>query len=246
MTIAPRWLTIFLDLPAADHQHGCDFWRAATGYQLSSPRGEHEEFATLVPPSGQAHLRIQRTRGQRFGAHLDLHVPDVEEAVVDAVAVGADLVSKPGHAIMRSPAGFAFCLVPTGAERTPSAPAHWGGHRSRPDQLSIDLSHDAWDGERAFWTDLTGWPVTSSSRPEFARLHTPAWLPVRILLQRLDSGRTCGHLDIAADDRAAEVERLSRLGATQVSCGPAWTVLSGPDRSIFCVTDRDPHTGLPV
>lgn len=244
VTIAPSWLTLFLDVPERDHEAGRAFWQAATGYKLSLPRGHREEFATLIPRSGDAHLRLQRTQARDFRLHLDLHFSDLDAAVEHAGAVGAELVARPGHATLRSPAGFVFCLVPSHDEQEPAAPGDWDSHRARADQLSIDVAYDAWDREKSFWADLTGWTVTQSSRPEFARLQTPSNLPVRVLLQRLDAGSTSGHLDIASSDRAAEVERLCHLGATPVSSGLVWTVMAGPDRSVFCVTDRDPDTGL--
>ncbi|GAA1871340.1 VOC family protein [Myceligenerans crystallogenes] len=244
MTTAPRWLTLFLDIPAANHEAGCAFWQAATGHAMSSPRGTHGEFATLVPPAGDAHLRIQSIRTGEFRVHVDLHVDDLDAAVEHALAVGAHLVARPDHAILRSPAGFVFCLVTGHGGTTRATPANWGDHRSLPDQLTVDVAHDAWEREKTFWSELTGWTVAPSARPEFARLRTPPTLPVRVLLQRLDDGATTGHLDIATDHRAAEVARLTRLGARELSGGPSWTVMTGPDHSIFCVTDRDPATGL--
>jgi hypothetical protein len=145
---------------------------------------------------------------------------------------------------MRSPAGLRFRLVPAHHGTTPAPPGDWGTHHSVVDQLTLDIAHDAWDREKTFWSRLTGWTVVQSPRPQFARLHTPPSLPVRILLQRRDEGGTSSHLDIATDDRAAEVERLTRLGATATGQGPTWTVMAGPDTSVFCVTDRNPATGL--
>ena len=239
----PFWLTIFLDLPPDRHHRGTGFWRAATGYGLSASRGERDEFATLVPSAGDAHLKLQRTGPGETGVHLDLHVADLDAAVDRAVAAGATLLSRPGHAVLRSPAGFVLCLV-TEALGRPTPPADWGAHRSRVDQLAIDVSHDAWLAETAFWTGLTGWPTREGDRREFARLGTPPELPVRILLQRLDDGPTRGHVDIATDDRPREIARLEALGARQVAPGDGWTVMIGPDGGTFCVTDRSPDTGL--
>jgi hypothetical protein len=241
--MAPYWLTIFLDLPADRHDAGTRFWQAATGYGLSAARGDQGEFATLVPPAGDAHLKLQRTGGGEPGTHLDLHVADLDAALGHAIEQGAELVARPGHAVLRSPAGFVFCLVGE-ADAEPAPPADWGTHRSRVDQLAIDVAHDAWDAETAFWSGLTGWHVQRGSMPEFARLATPAELPVRILLHRLDDGTTHGHVDIAADDRGQEVERLTAHGADQTRRHAEWTVMTGPDGSTFCVTDRRPDTGL--
>ncbi|WP_448322056.1 VOC family protein [Streptomyces sp. CO7] len=242
---APSWLTLFLDIPDAHHPAACGFWQAATGYELSPLRGQRDEFATLLPPAADAHLRVQRTTSDNSTVHLDLHVDDLDAATRGAVRAGAEIVAQPGHAVIRSPAGFVFCLVRGDNETTPAASGDWGTHRSFVDQLTIDVAYDAWDREMTFWSDLTGWTVTRSALPEFARLHTPPSLPVRVLLQRRDEGGTSGHLDIATDDRAAEVERLVRLGAATIGQGPVWTVMTGPDNSVFCVTDRSPDTGLP-
>lgn len=241
--MTPFWLTIFLDLPAAQHERGVDFWQAATGYRLSPTRGDHEEFSTLVPPAGDAHLKLQRTAAGEPGVHLDVHVDDLDRAVLRARELGAQLLARPGHAVLRSPAGFVFCLVsePSGE---PAPRSDWGTHRSRVDQLTIDIAYDAWVTETDFWSGLTGWQVRRGSRAEFARLDTPAELPVRILLQRLDEGSTRGHVDIATDDRGREIERLAAHGAESVRPAAGWTVMAGPDGSTFCVTDRRPDTGL--
>ncbi len=50
------------------------------------------------------------------------------------------------------------------------------------------------------------------------------------------------HLDLTADDRGVEVERLRSLGArverdVAMEDGWTWTVMSDPDGSEFCVTD---------
>ncbi|MEE9415250.1 MAG: VOC family protein [Acidimicrobiales bacterium] len=47
------------------------------------------------------------------------------------------------------------------------------------------------------------------------------------------------HLDLQADDRAAEVERLTSLGATHIhdkeEWGMSWTTLADPEGNEFCV-----------
>ena len=237
----PFWLTLFVDLAAAEWDAGIAFWAAATGYALSSLRGERDEFATLVPPSGDDHFRVQRVGGAS-GVHLDVHVPDVEAAAARAAGLGATPVSFSDYAVLRSPAGFGFCLVGDAAGR-PARPMVWpGGHRALVDQLTIDIPPAAYDDETRFWSALTGWPTRPAG--EFIRLLTPAALPVRVLLQRTGEGPVGGHLDIAADDRRAEVARLEALGAAVIGGGARWTVLRPPAGPLCCVTDRDPDTGL--
>jgi hypothetical protein len=46
------------------------------------------------------------------------------------------------------------------------------------------------------------------------------------------------HLDLAADDRVAEVARLTSLGARVLAEYDRWTTLADPDGNEFCVTDR--------
>ena len=238
-------LTFFLDLPAEQHAAAVAFWREVTGYGVSAPRGEHQEFATLVPPAGDDHLRVQRVAEGPSGTHLDLHVADLPAAVEHARACGAVLLRHDEYAVLRSPGGYRLCLV-TGPATAPSPPVAWpDGHRSRVDQLCLDIGPSAYAEECAFWERLTGWPVRATPRSEFARLQVPAGLRARVLLQRLDGdeGPVRGHLDIATDDREAEVRRLRALGAEPVREGEIWTVLRPPAGPVLCVTGRDPVTG---
>ena len=69
-----RWLTAFLDFPADSFDAGVAFWQAVTGSGLSAFRGANGEFATLLPPDGDAYLRVQRLAAGDGGCHLDLHL----------------------------------------------------------------------------------------------------------------------------------------------------------------------------
>ena len=69
------------------------------------------------------------------------------------------------------------------------------------------------------------------------------------ILQRLGgdtSDLVSAHLDLASSDRAAEMRRHERLGAVVEQVHPAvgWTVLTDPTGLRYCITDRDPRTGL--
>jgi hypothetical protein len=152
--------------------------------------------------------------------------------------------------VLRSPGGFAFCLVHEGLEGR-AGPARWpGGHASILDQVCLDIPPDAYTDECGFWSALTGWEQRrSASRPEFGYLVRPEGVPIRLLLQRLDAGAGAvrGHVDLACDDRSAEVARHVALGATVLGDpGGGWTVLRDPAGMPYCVTDRDPRTGLTV
>jgi hypothetical protein len=244
--MTPSWLTAFVDLAPADHDAGVAFWRAVTGYAVSPARGEHGQFATLVPPDGDGYLRTQRLGDGPSGHHLDLHVADPRAAADRAVGLGAVEVDDQGDVVvLRSPAGLPFCTVPEQGTRRP-LPAAWpDGRRSQVDQVALDLPPSSYDEECAFWADLTGFtPGTVRPGLEFRRLDGPGAL--RLLLQRLDAGRAPGfHLDLAADDRATEVERHLALGARRRVDGRGWTVLEAPYGVPYCITDRPPGTQGP-
>jgi hypothetical protein len=223
----PTWVTAFLDLPADDFDAGVHFWRSVTGYGLSAARGERAEFATLVPPAGDGFLKVQRLGSGPSRIHLDLHAPGQE------------------FAVHTSPGGFVFCRVSHPASSRP-APAVWpSGHRSLVDQVCLDIPADRYDEECAFWQQTTGWVLRQVSR-EFQVLVRPEGMPIRLLLQLLDeeTGPVRAHLDLAADDRAAEVGRHEQLGASVLAVHDHWSVLRDPTGSTYCVTDRNPESGL--
>jgi hypothetical protein len=144
---------------------------------------------------------------------------------------------------MASPAGLTFCFVTHPASRRP-APARWGDGLSLVDQVCLDVAPAAYDVECAFWEALTGFEGSSARLPEFRRAVGPAAQPLRFLLQRLDDEGSVGaHLDLAASDRAAEVERHVALGAEVETVADFWTVLRDPGGLRYCVTGRDPSTG---
>lgn len=226
--VTTAWITAFLDVPASRHSVAATFWAGVTGSTLSRSRGADDEFATFEPPDGDAYLRLQRTRSGPAGVHLDLHAPD------------RDLEPS------RSPGGLPFCLN-EGETGTRPLPRIWaGGQTSLVDQVCLDVPASSYDAECAFWAETTGWDLVEGSRPEFRSLVRPDAMPLRILLQRLDDsdGPVRAHLDIATTDRAAETDRHRDLGARVEATRQHWTVLRDPAGALYCITDRDPYTGL--
>ena len=51
---------------------------------------------------------------------------------------------------------------------------------------------------------------------------------------------------MGTNGRAAETVRHESLGAEVVSRHDWWTVLRDPTGSAYCITDRDPQTGVLV
>jgi len=228
-----RWATAFLDVAPGDGPATVAFWRDVTGSSVSERRGVRGEFATLVPPDGDAYLRIQNLADGPARCHLDLHVDDVDAATTDAVALGAKVLSEDGAPIvvLASPGGFVFCLVRHRGESRRPAPVRWpGGHRSLVDQLCLDIPAQALETEQRFWSGLTSWPLFGS-RSDFTVLDRAVGQPVRLIFQRLDDAepgrRVTAHLDMSCDDVDAEVDRhlgLGRMSCAGCGCGSRWRI----------------------
>lgn len=71
------------------------------------------------------------------------------------------------------------------------------------------------------------------------------WTHPRLTVQKVEDapvGPNRLHLDVTADDRRAEIDRLTLLGADEqrsvtTEAGWTWTVMTDPDGNEFCVTD---------
>ena len=84
---------------------------------------------------------------------------------------------------------------------------------------------------------------------EFRFLERPVGMPLRVLIQRLgveDASSTArGHLDIACGREVSHiVERHLRFGANVVRVEKYWTTMSDPTGMEYCLTSRDPSTGI--
>jgi hypothetical protein len=248
-----RWSTIFFDIPDRLFDDGVAFWGEVTASTLSRYRGLENEFATLLPADGDAYLRVQRVREGDGGIHLDLHFDGREESLDAAATRAVTLGARPRHrednvVVLDSPGGFTFCLVSWDGQASVPSPVRLDhGAASRLDQLALDIPPVGFESECSFWSSLTGWELHTGSRPEFASLQRPSGIPVRILLQRLDTAepdaRVTAHVDLACTDRAG-------LAATQVAAGakiqasyPNWMRMIDPIGRPYCLTGRDPETG---
>ncbi|MCW2792072.1 MAG: hypothetical protein JWO76_1170 [Nocardioides sp.] len=240
-------MTAYLDLERDRHEAGVEFWRRVTGFEVSPARGAHGEFASLLPPSGDDHLGLQRIEEGPSRIHLDVHVEDPAAAAVEAEAHGAGVAARPDpdYVVMRSPGGFTFCFVDHPGS-SPAAPAEWEhGLRSAVDQVCLDIPASAYDRECEFWAWLTGWELrVSAEHDEFRRLIRPPDQPLQLLLQRLgeDSGPVRAHFDVASSDREAETSRHVGFGAEVQGVFGGWTVLTDPTGTAYCITDRTPET----
>jgi hypothetical protein len=108
-------------------------------------------------------------------------------------------------------------------------------HYSKLSKIVVDVPADAHDVEVAFWQAALGVPLTRLDRfPEFHGGDPPRG-DVGFLVQHIGAGPARVHLDIHCSDRAAEVARLERLGATLVDDGEYWSVMRDPAGLLFCV-----------
>ncbi|MEV0124854.1 VOC family protein [Streptomyces sp. NPDC050703] len=242
-----RWAYAFVDRPRDAFPRACAFWTAVTGTRLSAPRGPDGEFVTLLPHGpADACLKAQAVAAGPGGAHIDLAVDDPAATAEEARRLGAaPLHTEPGLEVLRSPGGQSFCLVAWAGEASRPAPtAAPDGTLSLLDQVCLDVPPEAYDAEAAFWAALTAWRPVPGSRPEFLDLEPPAHVPVRLLLQRLDTPGPAGaHLDLSCADPDAVRAWHQGLGATFVSRGAHWLVMRDPAGGVYCLTGRDPRTG---
>lgn len=101
-----------------------------------------------------------------------------------------------------------------------------------------------------FWSDALGRPIDAgepAASPFFARIAAgegdhaaPTMMFIQVPESKSVKNRV--HLDLSADDREAEVERLIGLGASRVhdkdEWGVRWTTLSDPEGNEFCVAEH--------
>ena len=241
-----RWLTLFLDFPGGDFERGVAFWQEVTGSGLSARRGPDGEFATLLPPDGDAYLRVQRVHDGPGGCHLDCHVDLAETSLDDAAAEAAGLGGTVRYreegevVVVESPGGFAFCFVPWDGETTVPRP---GEDTSRASQLTLDIPPDDFDRETAFWAKLTGWGLQPGPVPDFTFLGKPPEMPVGLLFQRRNQAapgdRVTGHIDIACGDQARVIARHKAAGARVRGEHPSWTVMTDPVNRPYCLCRVD-------
>ena len=239
------WMTAFVDYPASAAPAGTAFWQGVTASTLSSRRGTHAQFVTLLPAAGDACLRVQTISNADVArVHLDLHSPDRAALTRRATALGARIVHEEDDVtVLTSPGGFAFCTVGWDGEATPPAPVGRSGVSSAVDQLCLDAPPETAADELAFWTSFTGWPATTGRLAAFHRIQVPTRLPIQLLLQRQDAGgrRVSGHLDLAVEAREHETARHVALGADLVSRHEFWSVMADPTGLVYCLTDRLPR-----
>jgi hypothetical protein len=108
-------------------------------------------------------------------------------------------------------------------------------HRILLREVIADVPSAVLDEARTFWSAaLAATPRVVGDAGEFTSLDDPAALP-HVALQDIGTTPARFHLDLESDDVEAEVTRLVRLGATEVSRGDGFVVLADPAGLLLCV-----------
>lgn len=237
----PVWLTVFLDYPEAEFDAGTRFWVGATGYSLSPARGDQDEFATLLPARGDAYLKVQRLDAGTSRLHLDLHVSEPWTVAERVEAAGAELVeeSPHGYFVMRSPAGFTFCLVSHAGGVVPPLARWLSGHRSRVSRFCLDVPRKQYAAEVAFFRELLCGRWLEVAEPETALRPAGEW-PLDVRLQPAEfASEVTTHLHLVTDNLTAEVSRLVALGARERALRTGKAILEVPGGAAVCVVARE-------
>jgi catechol 2,3-dioxygenase-like lactoylglutathione lyase family enzyme len=215
------------------------FWSGVLGWDTADDRADHDGVTLLPGDDTGFPIRFVPTEVPKTGPnqmHFDLtstSLEDQQQTVARALALGAshlDVGQRPeeGHVVLADPEGNEFCVV--GPDNAFLADCGFLGA----------LSSDGTQEVGHFWSAALGWPLVWDQDQETA-IRSPhggpkiTWggPPVRP-----KAGRNRLRLDLAADDREAEVDRLLALGARRVDLGQGevgGVALADPDGNEFCV-----------
>jgi catechol 2,3-dioxygenase-like lactoylglutathione lyase family enzyme len=106
-------------------------------------------------------------------------------------------------------------------------------HRSRLAGFIIDSNTDDLEATAEFWSKALGYKAGKTEDGKYIKLETPDREPYLEVQKVGHASRV--HLDIEADDVAAEVRRLEALGAKRVEAVRTWVIMEAPDGQRFCV-----------
>jgi predicted enzyme related to lactoylglutathione lyase len=199
--------------------------------------------------------RMKKSPTIELPIHLDVNVPDREAELQRLLGLGARLVETKSHnagelsetwTVMRDPEGNGFCI-----QTPPNAlPERYIGNVTFSAAEPVVLGR--------FWATALSWPDeeidedflqhlrdAGMDEREFSAFYAtrnPDGSRPRFLFQRRERSRPDSypiHLDFRADDREAEIERLTGEGAsvveTKTDSGRTWTIMRDPEGNPFCV-----------
>ena len=215
---------------AIDPPRVARFWSGLLGWEPADERGQPTGVATLLPGDDTGfRLRFVATdepKTRQNLAHFDLtsNLEEQDRIVARALALGAthaDVGQKgdEGHVVLADPEGNEFDVIEP-------------GNNFLADCGFIGaLACDGSQREGYFWSAALGWPLVWDENEETA-IRSPrggpkiTWGgPPNAVRPPQDRVR----LELAADDRQAETDRLIGLGATLVD----GDTLADPDGNHF-------------
>jgi len=114
---------------------------------------------------------------------------------------------------------------------------------------SIVIRVDDLPRQIEFWSQALDYVPREGDDDDFALMRPRSGVGPNISLDRVRSALQIPpriHLDLYADDQAAEVERLKGLGATEVHWDKRpvdadYVILADPEGNRFCVIDASPE-----
>ena len=186
-------------------------------------------------------------KSDRNRLHLHLTSSTLEdqqhtvETVLDLGGRHLDIGQRPeeGHVVMSDPGGNEFCVIGPGNNFLAGC--------GILGEVSCDGSRDV----GLFWRDALGWPLVWDQNEETAiqsprggtKISWDTW-PKPTPTEARRGGPTSApqhqtrrqRFDLIAPDLAAEVERLVKLGATEVGDRPTGAELADPDGNEFTVS----------
>ena len=244
--MATRLDSVVID--AADPAALARFWAVATGWPISD---EGLDEFVVKPPDDEAGTPTEPGLPLVFGPpvvdpkvgknrlHLDLNSRSAEDQAAQVERVGhagaTPLDIGQGAVpwvVLADPEGNEFCVLDPRDDYV-TAGALAAIVLDSPDPAAL----------APFWSAATGWSAVVLPGGD-VRLTRSDGAGPRLELLRVDDPKLAKnrlHLDIApcaADDQAAEVERLLALGARPADVGQGtqtWVVLADPDGNELCV-----------
>ena len=244
------YITFSCDDPA----RVAEFWGSLLDYE---PTARGDSWLATDPRGEGTRLlfnRMAKSQTIELPIHVDVNVPDREAELARVLELGGHLVETKSHSIgeleeswtvMRDPEGNGFCI-----QSPPKTPPHrYIGNVTFSCAEPRELGR--------FWANALGWPDEEMDEgflqqlrdagvdePELSGFYVtrpPNGGRPRFLFQRSEKSQPVSypiHLDFGTDDREAEIERLTRAGASVVETkvGPniTFTTMRDPEGNPFC------------
>ena len=229
-------------IDSLDPMRLAQFWSVATGWQIAM---ETADEVAVEPPDGDpdglplVFVPVPEPKSGKNRVQLDLgsvSPHDQADAVTRLCKLGAKEVDigqgDVPWVVLADPEGNELCVLEPREYYQDTGPV-----------AAVVLDAAAPTARAAFWSAATGWPVVRGGL-DYAALRAPEGRGPYIELigatePKIVKNRL--HIDVAPypdGDHAAEVARLTALGATPADIGQGavpWTVLADPEGNEFCV-----------